>query len=99
MPFRLSALVPFLPYLARALVGALDTTTDLFNQGVRLLELCVESLSSEALENFIEPIRSELMGALYKHAASKDRETSAVFALRQLGKLGGWHAENALPPC
>ena len=89
VPFRLSTLVPYLHHLARPLVTALESTTELFTQGNRILDLCIDNLASENLEQFMEPIKSELVSALFKHASSKEKENSSIAAAKTLGKLGG----------
>ena len=89
VPFRLSALTPFLPHLGRAVVWATESTNELFQHSLRILELCIDNLPTETLDNFLEPIRTDVINALFKHASARDREAQAIQAYRLLGKLGG----------
>ena len=94
VPVRLSALLPYLHYLMRPLVLALKSKTERVSQGLRTLELCIDNLSPEFLSPIIEPIRPELMGALWRHlqpsTVSNPRQPRhGPTTLRLLGKLGG----------
>lgn len=99
VPVRLSALLPFLPYLMRPLVLALQSGDELVSQGLRTLELCIDNLSPDFLAPIIEPVKVELMNALWKHMQPVTSNTSGgavrraslhgAITFRLLGKLGG----------
>eukprot|EP00911_Craspedida_sp_UC1_P000079 UC1_evm1s66 len=91
VPVRLSALLPYLHYLMRPLVLALNSGNELVGQGLRTLELCIDNLTPEFLDPVIDPVRSELMQALWQHLkpVTQGKDKHGLTALRVLGKLGG----------
>ena len=90
VPVRLSALLPYLHYLMKPLVLALNASDDLVTQGLRTLELCIDNLTPEFLNPIMEPVRAELMDALWRHLRPNATGTPHGSAtLRILGKLGG----------
>lgn len=88
IPVRLSSLLPYLPWLMDPLVAALNGTPSLISQGLRTLELCVDNLQPDFLYEHIQPIRSQLMQALWR-TLRHPVEQIASGSLRILGKLGG----------
>jgi hypothetical protein len=61
VPVRLSSLLPYLPLLMHPLVCALNGSTQLVQQGLRTLELCVDNLQPEYLYEHMAPVRAALM--------------------------------------
>ncbi|KAL5037675.1 transcription-associated protein 1 [Batrachochytrium dendrobatidis] len=90
VPVRLSVLLPYLSYLMRPLVIALQAGPELVSQSLRTLELCVDNLSHEFLEPILNPVIDELMTALWKHLQpSPYNQLHSHTTLRILGKFGG----------
>ncbi|CAG8576103.1 11483_t:CDS:10, partial [Acaulospora morrowiae] len=90
VPVRLSVLLPYLSYLMKPLVLALQAGPELVTQGLRTLELCIDNLTPEFLDPILAPVINDLMLALWKHL--KPNPYNAVHshaATRILGKLGG----------
>ncbi|XP_062859239.1 transformation/transcription domain-associated protein [Trichomycterus rosablanca] len=88
VPVRLSSLLPYLPMLMDPLVSALNGSQTLVSQGLRTLELCVDNLQPDFLYDHIQPVRAELMQALWKTLRNPADNISHV-AYRVLGKFGG----------
>ncbi|XP_064456550.1 transformation/transcription domain-associated protein-like isoform X2 [Ornithodoros turicata] len=98
VPVRLSSLLPYLPMLMDPLVSALNGSQTLVSQGLRTLELCVDNLQPDFLYEHIQPVRAELMQALWRtlrnpadHVAqvAGGPSSQAQVAFRVLGKFGG----------
>ncbi|KAI8880605.1 hypothetical protein K501DRAFT_224440 [Backusella circina FSU 941] len=90
VPVRLSTLLPYLPYLMRPLVIALQADQDLVSQGLRTMELCNDNLNPEFLDHIMAPVMTELMDALWKHLQPLPyNHQHSHAAMRILGKLGG----------
>lgn len=90
VPVRLSVLLPYLSYLMRPLVIALQAVPDLVSQGLRTLELCVDNLTQEFLNPIMSPVIHDVMVALWKLLKPLPYNAQhAPTALRILGKLGG----------
>lgn len=83
-----SSLLPYLPMLMDPLVSALNGSQSLVSQGLRTLELCVDNLQPDFLYDHIQPVKSDLMQALWK-TLRNPMETMAHVAFRVLGKFGG----------
>uniref|UniRef100_A0A8C1T5R4 Transformation/transcription domain-associated protein n=1 Tax=Cyprinus carpio TaxID=7962 RepID=A0A8C1T5R4_CYPCA len=88
VPVRLSSLLPYLPMLMDPLVSALNGSQTLVSQGLRTLELCVDNLQPDFLYDHIQPVRAELMQALWR-TLRNPAETISHVAYRVLGKFGG----------
>ncbi|KAJ9105954.1 hypothetical protein QFC19_003288 [Naganishia cerealis] len=90
VPVRLTNLLPHLGYLMKPLVYALNAGTDLVNQGLRTLELCIDNLTAEFLDPTMAPVLRDLMNALYNllKPVPFDHLHSHA-AVKILGKLGG----------
>lgn len=86
--FHFSSLLPYLPMLMDPLVSALNGSQCLVSQGLRTLELCVDNLQPDFLYDHIQPVKSDLMQALWK-TLRNPMETMAHVAFRVLGKFGG----------
>eukprot|EP00794_Sanderia_malayensis_P003406 gene3406-3896_t len=82
------SLLPYLPMLMDPLVSALNGTQTLVSQGLRTLELCVDNLQPDFLYDHIQPVRADLMQALWR-TLRNNMETIAHVAFRVLGKFGG----------
>lgn len=61
VPVRLSSLLPYLPLLMHPLVCALNGSSQLVQQGLRTLELCVDNLQPDYLYEHMAPVRASLM--------------------------------------
>jgi transformation/transcription domain-associated protein len=96
VPVRLSSLLPFLPMLMDPLVSALNGGSMLVTQGLRTLELCVDNLLPDFFYDHIQPVRAELMQALWKTLRNTDN--SAMGAFRILGKFGGGNRNMLIEP-
>ncbi|CRK92144.1 CLUMA_CG005737, isoform A [Clunio marinus] len=96
VPVRLSSLLPFLPMLMDPLVSALNGSPMLVTQGLRTLELCVDNLLPDFFYDHIQPVRAELMQALWKTMRSTDN--SSMGAFRILGKFGGGNRNMLIEP-
>ena len=57
-------------------------------QGLRTLELCVDNLQPDFLYDHIQPVRAELMQALWR-TLRNPQDNIAHVAFRVLGKFGG----------
>lgn len=88
VPVRLSSLLPYLPMLMDPLVSALNSTPVLVSQGLRTLELCVDNLQPDFLYEHIQPVRAELMQALWGTLRNQ-HDSTAQISFRVLGKFGG----------
>ena len=78
VPVRLSSLLPYLPMLMDPLVSALNGSPTLVSQGLRTLELCVDNLQPEFLYEHIQPVRAELMQALWRTLRNPNDSTATV---------------------
>lgn len=96
VPVRLSSLLPFLPMLMDPLVSALNGSPMLVTQGLRTLELCVDNLLPDFFYDHIQPVRAELMQALWKTLRNTDN--SSMGAFRILGKFGGFNRNMLIEP-
>ncbi|XP_065834052.1 transformation/transcription domain-associated protein-like isoform X2 [Oscarella lobularis] len=97
VPVRLSSLLPYLPMLMDPLVSALNGSQPLISQGLRTLELCVDNLQPDFLYDHIQPVRAELMQALWRQLRSPS-DTIAQVAFRVLGKFGGGNRKMLCEP-
>jgi transformation/transcription domain-associated protein len=89
-PVRLSVLLPYLPFLMKPLVLSLISETELVNQGLRTLELCVDNLTQDFLEPILAPVLPDLLNALWiLLRKGSSNHPQSQFALRILGKFGG----------
>lgn len=91
VPVRLSVLLPYLGYLMKPLKLALAAGPELMAQGLRTLELCVDNLTHDFLNPFLQPFLDDVLSALWK-LLKPSPLISPPFshqALRILGKLGG----------
>ncbi|KAI9104837.1 hypothetical protein DFS34DRAFT_691063 [Phlyctochytrium arcticum] len=99
VPVRLSVLLPYLSYLMKPLVLALEAGPELVSQGLRTLELCVDNLTQEFLEPIMGPVLKDLMAALRKHLRPLPyNHTHSHAAVRILGKLGGRNRRSVKDP-
>ena len=90
VPVRLSVLLPYLGYLMRPLVLALQSSTELVSQGLRTLELCIDNLTPEFLDPIMAPHAQDLMSALWKHLRPlPHNHQHSHTTMRILGKMGG----------
>ena len=90
VPVRLSVLLPYLGYLMRPLVLALQSSTDLVSQGLRTLELCIDNLTQEFLDPIMAPYAYDIMSALWKHLQPlPHNHQHSHTTMRILGKMGG----------
>ncbi|CAB4408939.1 unnamed protein product [Rhizophagus irregularis] len=90
VPVRLSVLLPYLSFLMKPLVLALQAGTELVTQGLRTLELCIDNLTPEFLDPIMAPVINDLMHALWKHLKpSPYNQSHSLVTTRILGKLGG----------
>ncbi|XP_058123036.1 transcription-associated protein 1 [Anopheles ziemanni] len=96
VPVRLSSLLPYLPMLMDPLVSALNGSHTLISQGLRTLELCVDNLQPDFLYDHIQPVRADLMQALWRTLRNQD--SAAVVAFRVLGKFGGGNRKMMIEP-
>ncbi|KAI8515281.1 hypothetical protein Bbelb_060940, partial [Branchiostoma belcheri] len=67
------------------------------SQGLRTLELCVDNLQPEFLWDHIQPVRAELMQALWR-TLRNPAENIAQVAFRVLGKFGGNNRKMLMDP-
>jgi transformation/transcription domain-associated protein len=74
----------------RPLVIALCAGSDLVGQGLRTLEVCVDSLTADYLDPIMAPVIDELMTALFNHLRPAPySHFHSYTTMRILGKLGG----------
>lgn len=85
VPVRLSSLLPYLPMLMDPLVSALNGSQTLVSQGLRTLELRVDNLQPDFLYKHTQPVRAELMQALWRTLRNPSDQVAHV-AFRVLGK-------------
>ncbi|KAI9209824.1 uncharacterized protein BJ171DRAFT_609195 [Polychytrium aggregatum] len=99
VPVRLSVLLPYLSYLMKPLVFALQAGPELVSQGLRTLELCIDNLTQEFLEPLMSPVLNDLMAALWKHLQPPPYpQIHSHTTMRILGKLGGRNRRKLLAP-
>ncbi|OZJ06116.1 hypothetical protein BZG36_01053 [Bifiguratus adelaidae] len=99
VPVRLSALLPYLPYLMKPLVLALQGSSEITAQGLRTLELCIDNLTSDFLDPIMTPVINDLMAALWGHLRPPPyNQAHSNAAMRILGKLGGRNRRMLLNP-
>ncbi|XP_050299225.1 transcription-associated protein 1 isoform X2 [Anthonomus grandis grandis] len=96
VPVRLSSLLPYLPMLMDPLVSALNGCHTLISQGLRTLELCVDNLQHDFLYEHIQPVRAELMQALWRTLRNNDQVAQVAFKV--LGKFGGGNRKMMIEP-
>nr|CAH7738958.1 unnamed protein product [Callosobruchus chinensis] len=96
VPVRLSSLLPYLPMLMDPLVSALNGSHVLISQGLRTLELCVDNLQHDFLYEHIQPVRAELMQALWRTLRNNDQVAQVAFKV--LGKFGGGNRKMMTEP-
>lgn len=82
VPVRLSSLLPYLPMLMDPLVSALNGSQILISQGLRTLELCVDNLQPDFLYEHIQPVRADLMQALWRTLRNPDQVAQVAFRYR-----------------
>lgn len=97
VPVRLSSLLPYLPMLMDPLVSALNGSHTLISQGLRTLELCVDNLQPDFLYEHIQPVRADLMQALWRSLRNPSDQVAHV-AFRVLGKFGGGNRKMMIEP-
>lgn len=89
-PVRLSNLLPYLSYLMKPVLLALQSGTDLVNQGLRTFELCIDNLTPDFLEPIISPVFNDILSCLWKMLKPPPaNQLHSHTAVRLLGKLGG----------
>lgn len=89
-PVRLSVLLPYLSFLMKPLVLALQSNTDLVSQGLRTLELCIDNLTQDFLEPVLTPVLPDVLEALWGLLRPPPaNQTHSHAAVRILGKMGG----------
>lgn len=99
VPVRLSVLLPYLSYLMRPLVHALQAGSELVSQGLRTLELCVDNLTQEFLNPLFAPVIDEVMTGLWKLLRPLPfNHQHAHTTMRILGKIGGRNRKGFSPP-
>ncbi|XP_012223234.1 transformation/transcription domain-associated protein isoform X2 [Linepithema humile] len=96
VPVRLSSLLPYLPMLMDPLVSALNGSYCLVSQGLRTLELCVDNLQPDFLYEHIQPVRADLMQALWRTLHNSNDQAHVAF--RVLGKFGGGNRKMMIEP-
>ncbi|RKP06666.1 hypothetical protein THASP1DRAFT_18177, partial [Thamnocephalis sphaerospora] len=89
VPVRLSVLLPYLTFLMKPLVIALQAGPELVSQGLRTLELCIDNLTQDFLDPIMAPVIDGLMLALWRHLRPGANESHSQVTMRILGKLGG----------
>ncbi len=89
-PVRLSNLLPYLSYLMRPVLLAMQSGTDLVNQGLRTFELCIDNLTPDFLEPILAPVFPEILACLWGMLKPPPaNQLHSHTAVRLLGKLGG----------
>jgi len=90
VPLRLTHLLPHLSYLMQPLAMALRGNTESVSQGLRTLELCIDSLTPDFLDPTLGSVLREVMEALFvllKPIPANHHHAHTT--IRILGKLGG----------
>ncbi|SCW01236.1 LAFE_0D08130g1_1 [Lachancea fermentati] len=99
VPVRLSVLAPYLSYLMKPLVCALQGFPELITQGLRTLELCIDNLTAEYFDPIIEPVVEDVIRSLFKLLKPQPfNHQISHTAVRILGKLGGRNRRFIKPP-
>ena len=80
--------MPHISLLAPAILTAMQGPPSSSSQGLRTLELCVDNMSGDYLYEQLEPVKKELMKALWSIMLTGNPQMQAV-ALRFLGKMCG----------
>eukprot|EP00094_Tigriopus_californicus_P003836 TCALIF_03692-PA protein Name:"Similar to TRRAP Transformation/transcription domain-associated protein (Homo sapiens)" AED:0.01 eAED:0.01 QI:3/1/1/1/1/1/3/160/3083 len=78
-------------------MAALNGSQTLVSQGLRTLELCVDNLQPDFLYEHIQPVRAELMQALWRTLRNPSDQIAHV-AFRVLGKFGGGNRKMMIEP-
>ncbi|KAK2466244.1 hypothetical protein APHAL10511_001886, partial [Amanita phalloides] len=90
VPLRLTHLLPHLSYLMQPLAMALRGNPESVSQGLRTLELCIDSLTPDFLDPTLSSVLREVMEALFgllKPIPANHHHAHTT--IRILGKLGG----------
>ncbi|SCU80809.1 LAMI_0B03796g1_1 [Lachancea mirantina] len=99
VPVRLSVLAPYLGYLMKPLVYALQGFPELITQGLRTLELCIDNLTAEYFDPIVEPVVEDVIRSLFKLLQPQPfNHQISHTAVRILGKLGGRNRRFIKPP-
>ena len=88
IPLRHTHIIAFLPQLVQPLLHALESSSELAVVGLRLMDSMVEQFNAEFLDAMMEPVRSDVLLALWRHVKPLPYAHGAL-ALKVLGKLGG----------
>lgn len=96
VPVRLSSLLPYLPMLMDPLVSALNGSHVLISQGLRTLELCVDNLQHDFLYEHIQPVRADLMQALWRTLRNNDQVAQVAFKVQNFKIPKKSHSKLAL---
>nr|CAD7196479.1 unnamed protein product [Timema douglasi] len=105
VPVRLSSLLRYLVTvdgstgLSPQRFSHLDQSgrTTINSHGLRTLELCVDNLQPDFLYECIQPVRADLMQALWRTLRNPSEQIAHV-AFRVLGKFGGGNRKMMLRP-
>ncbi|KAF8621580.1 hypothetical protein AX15_007606 [Amanita polypyramis BW_CC] len=90
VPLRLTHLLPHLSYLMQPLAMALRGNAESISQGLRTLELCIDSLTPDFLDPTLNSVLREVMEALFNLLKPiPANHHHAHTTIRILGKLGG----------
>lgn len=88
VPVRLSTLMPHISLLAPAILAAMQGSASSVSQGLRTLELSIDNMQSDFLYEQLEPVKKELMKALWNIMITGNGQMQ-ISALRFLGKICG----------
>ncbi|OQV12189.1 Transformation/transcription domain-associated protein [Hypsibius exemplaris] len=86
--------MPHISLLAPAILTAMQGPPNSSTQGLRTLELCIDNMSNDYLYEQLEPVKKELMKALWGIMMTGNGQMQTT-ALRFLGKMCG-HALKAI---
>lgn len=91
VPVRLSHLLPYLSFLMRPLVYALQQRHgEMVSHALKTLDLILDNLAEQYLNPILSPYREELMAALFKHLRPPPYRSGLSHpTVKLLGKLSG----------
>lgn len=97
VPVRLTHILTCLPLMLQPIRMALESNTELAHYGLRLLETCCDSLDRAYFDPIFEPVKADIILALWRHAKPPPHPHGEI-AAKVLGKLAGRDRDFAVFP-
>jgi hypothetical protein len=97
VPVRLTHILTCLPLMLQPIRLALESASELAHFGLRLLETCVDGLDRPFLDPILEPVKDQILLALWRHAKPPPYKHGKI-AAKVLGKLAGRNRDFYVSP-